>query len=78
MRKKIAGIDTNTLLLAGAGAVAVYMLTRPKTTVYPTTYPTTALQYQQSIAAQQGNSTSSIIAAGGSALGSILNAISNF
>lgn len=42
-RGKVMGISTNTLLLIGAGAVAVYLITKPKTTFptspYPTPYP---------------------------------------
>jgi hypothetical protein len=68
-------MKTNEILLIGGGAVIVYLLTRPKTTAYPPGYvPPTYNPY----AYQPPNQTSGLITAGGSALSSILNAISNF
>ncbi len=36
--KKIMGIDTNTLLLVGGGALAIYLLTKKPTTATPPVY----------------------------------------
>jgi hypothetical protein len=33
------GINTNTLLLVGGGALVLYLLTRPKTPTYTSTVP---------------------------------------
>lgn len=76
--KGIGKIDTETLLLIGGGAVAVYMLTRPRLPVTNLPAGMTAAQILAQQQAQTGNSAGSIISAAGSALGSILTAISNF
>lgn len=71
----------NTVLLVGAAALAVYFLTRPKTTVNP--YGTAALPPAYNpyaynpYATQAPNPTSSIISASGQAAGAIINAIAN-
>jgi hypothetical protein len=70
-RKKIAGIDTNTLLLVGGGAVALLLLSKVMSPsvapapVYRTLIPT----------GSSGNSTASLITAGGTAISDIISAI---
>lgn len=79
-RKRVSGgVNTTTLLLAGGAAVAVYLLTRPKTPTYVSPYQTPVYNpaYLQSVA-NPPNQTAQDISAGGTALTSILNAISNF
>jgi hypothetical protein len=75
-------INTNTLLLIGAGVVGVYLLTRPKVPVYnpyqtglPAYNP-----YQTGLPAAQypGNTTAQDINAGASALSSLSDLIGNF
>jgi hypothetical protein len=74
-------IDSTTLLLIGAAAVGVYLLTRPTTPTpvyssavynpYATTNPALAQNYA-------GNTTAQDIAAGSSALTALGNALGNF
>lgn len=77
-RKRVSGIDTTTILIAGGAAVAVYLLTRPKTPTYAPPYQTPVYNpaYLQSVS-NPPNQTAQDIAAGGTAVSSILNAISN-
>jgi hypothetical protein len=71
--------QTETILLIGGAALAVYFLTRPKTVLPPQQY-TSPYGYNPYGQPQlpAGNTTSSIISAAGSAASGILNAISNF
>jgi hypothetical protein len=73
-------INTNTLLIAGAAVVGVYLLTRPKTPTYPVGYNPYQTGYPAGTypAIQQGNPTAQIISAGGSALSSLSDLIGNF
>lgn len=75
-------IDTTTLLLIGAAAVGVYLLTRPRpmaTTPVYTTNPYAVNPYAVNpYAATPTNATAQDIAAGGSALSSLATAVSNF
>lgn len=72
-------IDTTTLLLIGAAAVGVYLLTRPTTPtpVYSSAvynpYATPALT-----AANAGNPVAQDVTAGASALSSLSSLIGNF
>lgn len=72
-------IDTNTLLIIGAAAVGVYLLTRPTTPVpaFSTSvynpYASAALP-----ANYAGNTTAQDINAGATALTALGNTISNF
>ena len=81
-------IDSTTLLLVGAAAVGVYLLTRPKTTTpvgynpygTPTYNPygtQTALQMQTSLQ-NAGNPVAQDITAGASALQGLSSLIGNF
>lgn len=74
-------IDSNTLLLIGAAAVGVYLLTRPKTT-YPvgySPYATGMPAYNPygATALQQQSTTAQDIAAGGSALAQLATTVGN-
>jgi hypothetical protein len=73
-------INTNTLLIAAAAAVGLYLLTRPKTPVYPPGYNPyqTALPGSGYNPYQQPNQTAAIISAGGGALESISDLLGNF
>lgn len=76
-------IDTNTLLLIGAAAVGVYLLTKPKTTMpvgYNPYLPAGYNPYAAATpaAAYQGNTTAQDINAGASALSSLSDLIGNF
>lgn len=80
-KKRVAGIDTTTILLAGGAAVAVYLLTRPRTPSYvsPVTSPVYNPAYLQAIQ-NQGNPVAQDITAGGQAatgLSTLVNAFSN-
>lgn len=75
-------MKTETLLIVGAAAVGVYLLTRPRVT-YPqtTAYNPYATQPAYNPYATQqyaGNQTAQDIAAGGSALSSLSDLIGNF
>jgi hypothetical protein len=79
-------INTNTLLLIGAAAVGVYLLTRPKTmpvgyNPYMTPgynpYGTTAYN-PTGLPAAGSNQTAQIISAGGSALEGLSSLLGNF
>jgi hypothetical protein len=78
-------INTNTLLIAGAAAVGIYLLTRPRvaSNVNPATglpygYPTTAYPGYNPALANQGNNPAAIISAGGTALESLSDLLGNF
>jgi hypothetical protein len=77
-------IDTSTLLIAGAAAVGVYLLTRPKTVVNPTINPYTGLPYTAATVqagmynTQQQSTVAQDIAAGSTALKSLSDLIGNF
>jgi hypothetical protein len=73
-------VDSTTLLLAGAAAVAVYFITRPKTvtTQMPVYNPYAQPAYNPYAQQPGGSSTAQDIAAGGTAAASILDAISQF
>lgn len=80
-------MKTDTLLLIGAAAVGVYLLTRPKVPTYPVgynPYGTGVNAYnpygQPALSTQQysGNTTAQDIAAGGSALSALSDLIGNF
>ena len=64
-------INTNTLLIAGAAAVGIYLLTRPKTPVYPVGYNPYPVGTYPGI--QQPNQTAAIITAGGGVLSNIFD-----
>ena len=69
-------IDTETILILGAAAIALYFITRPATPVVTTpAYNPYLLQSQLQTA--QGNTTGGIIASSGSAAASIINALGN-
>lgn len=75
-KKRVRGMNTNTLLIAGAAGVALLLLLRKQSTpvytqpVYnPSQYPTYGIPAT--------NQTAQDINAGGTAVSSILNAISN-
>jgi hypothetical protein len=78
--KAIGKIDTQTLLIIGGIGIALYMfMNKPATAVSPvygSILPANQLLANQQAA--QGNSTAGIIAGSGSAISSILTAISNF
>jgi hypothetical protein len=77
-KKKVAGVDTNTILLVGSAAVAMYFFTRPSSVpAYAAPVPAYNPAYLQSIS-NQGNQTAQDISAGGQAASNILTAISNF
>lgn len=73
-------IDATTILLAGAAAVAVYFVTRPRTVtpLQPVYNPYAQPAYNPYANQPGGSSTAQDIAAGGTAAASILDAISNF
>ena len=69
-------IDATTILLIGAGALAIYFITRPTVPVAPpVTY--NPYLYNPALTANAGNQTAQDITAGGTAAGGILNALSN-
>lgn len=70
-------MDTTTLLLIGAAAVAVYMLTKKPTVTAPaySPYPPGFNPYAMQ---PQPNPTAQDISAAGSALSSLATAASNF
>jgi hypothetical protein len=84
MRKRgIGKIDTNTLLLIGVGAVAVYMLTRPAVPTLPAYNPYAVNPLGGSVLSTLpgnyvGNSTAQDIAASGTALDGLSSLIGNF
>jgi hypothetical protein len=69
--------QTETILLIGGAALAVYLLTRPKTTV-PTPYTNPYAYNPYSATLPKADPTAGIISAAGGAAAGILNAISNF
>ncbi len=79
--------STQTILIAGAAVVGVYLLSRRGTTTNPYGYPSGYVPgspaynpaYPGGYSAQPGtSSTAQDIAAGGSALSSIANILGNF
>jgi hypothetical protein len=78
-------MKTNDILLIGAAAVAVYLLTRPKTTATTPVYnsqgqlvnPATGVAYVTAASAAAGNTTAAEISAAGNALPDIVDSISN-
>ena len=76
MKGKVAGIDTNTLLLIGGGAVVVYLLTRkPAAPPVPPVYtPVYTSGSQLPSAGGAGNTTGQYIALGTS----LINSLDNF
>jgi hypothetical protein len=77
---KMGKIDTNTILLVGAAAVAIYFFTRPKVPTYnpyaanPYGLPNTALN----VSSNYGNPVAQDITASGSALEGISSILGNF
>lgn len=67
----------NTVLLVGGAALAVYLLTRPKTPTpfMPAPGVTYPAGYLQAGAVAPGNTTSSIIAASGTAAGNLISSL---
>ena len=76
-RKRVGKIDTETILLLGVGAIALYFIMKPSTPVVPAAPAYNPYLVQSSLAAAQGNTTGGIISAGGQAAGSIINALGN-
>lgn len=71
-------INTNTLLLAGGAAVALYLLTRPTTpAVNPYLTQPVYNPYANTSLINQ-NQTAQDIAAGGTALNALSNLLGNF
>lgn len=80
-------MKTDTLLLIGAAAVGVYLLTRPRVPTYPQAYnpyagttglPTYNPYGGTALPQYAGNATAQDIAAGGSALSALSDLIGNF
>lgn len=71
-------INTNTLLIAGAAAVGVYLLTRPRVSTPVYNYNPYAATGLPASGQYPGNTTAQDISAGASALSSLSDLIGNF
>lgn len=72
-------LDTNTLLLIGAGVVAIYFVTKPATPTLPLGYnPYSTPAYNPYTGVPAGNTTAGVVAASGSALEGLSDLIGNF